>query len=190
MITAAITQKSSTVLRCLSRWKLVRSNMRKATTMRMPAKAAMGTQPTRRLSTRKTKSENTPSNTPDKREVPPLPRLTRVAPMVPAPGMPPTSADTMLPAPWPTSSRFDRCRLRRERVHHHAGLQRVDGQQRRKGERGHQQRLDRGQAELAHAAPAVGQAGQHRSPGFRYRTDDQWILFEAQQVVVERPRPK
>ena len=112
MITAAITQKSSTVLCCLRRWKLVLSNMRKATTMRMPASAAMGTQPTRRLSSRKTKSENTPSNTPDKREVPPLPRLTRVAPMVPAPGMPPTSADTILPAPWPTSSRFDRCRLR------------------------------------------------------------------------------
>ena len=52
-----------------------------------------------------------PSHTPERLVRPPLWTLTSVGPMQPEPAMPPSSAETTLPAPWPRSSRFELCRL-------------------------------------------------------------------------------
>ena len=105
--TAAITRKSNTVVFCLSRRKLLRSNIRQATTIRMPAKAAMGSQQISQANATKATMTNTPSRTPDRRVFPPLLMFTSVAPMVPAPGMPPIRAEAKLATPWPISSRLE-----------------------------------------------------------------------------------
>ena len=52
-----------------------------------------------------------PSRMPERRPRPPELRLTNVAPMVPAPGMPPRRAVAPLPIPWASSSRFASLRL-------------------------------------------------------------------------------
>jgi hypothetical protein len=61
---------------------------------------------------RKATSDSTPSTTPETRVWPPLARLTSVAPIWPAPGMPPAHAEATLPSPCAISSRLESWRLR------------------------------------------------------------------------------
>ena len=53
-----------------------------------------------------------PAVRPDSRVRPPLDMLTSGAPMVPAPGTPPTAAEARLPRPWPISTRLESWRVR------------------------------------------------------------------------------
>jgi len=108
-MTATTAAKSKTVAGDWMKRSGSRSIMRMPTAIRMPARAATGIQAMKLPSTRAKISAVTPSTKPETRVVAPLDRLTRVAPMVPAPGMPPTSDDAMLPRPWPISSRFESC---------------------------------------------------------------------------------
>ena len=110
--TATITTKSKIVERALRKCRLWRSIMRTPTTTRMPASAATGTQAIRAPSARNASSDSAPSISPDRRLFPPLEMFTRVAPICPAPGMPPMAAEARLPSPCPRSSRFESCRLR------------------------------------------------------------------------------
>ncbi|EXI68272.1 MAG: hypothetical protein AW07_04406 [Candidatus Accumulibacter sp. SK-11] len=86
--------------------------MRTPTTSRMPARAATGIQAMNAPSARKATSAITPSTIPETRVWPPLARLTSVAPIWPAPGMPPAHAETTFAAPCATSSRLESWRLR------------------------------------------------------------------------------
>jgi len=81
--------------------------MRTPMTIRIAASAPTGTQAISPPRMRKASNANAPSMTPDQREVPPELRLTSVAPMVPAPGMPPNREDAMLALPCANSSRLD-----------------------------------------------------------------------------------
>ena len=81
--------------------------MRTPTTIRIAASPATGTQDIKVPSTRKAASDSTPSMTPENRVTPPLDMLTSVAPIWPAPGMPPQMAEVTLPRPWPISSRLE-----------------------------------------------------------------------------------
>ena len=110
--TARITKKSRMVWRDLSRFRLWRSIILTPMTIRIAASAATGTQAIKLASSRKATSASTPSITPESRLTAPLDMLTSVAPIVPAPGMPPTSPAARLPRPCPTSSRFELCRER------------------------------------------------------------------------------
>ena len=73
----------------------------------MPPNAAIGNQATSEASSRNAIREKTPSITPERRVQAPLDRFTIDAPICPAPGMPPSRAEPMLPKPWPISSRFE-----------------------------------------------------------------------------------
>ena len=108
--TAMMTTKSMRVPGRSARRKTLRSNIFHATTSRMPASAPMGTQAMRPPSTRNASRTKTPSAMPDSELRPPLVTFINVAPMVPAPAMPPTKNDAMLAVPCPMSSRLELCR--------------------------------------------------------------------------------
>ena len=91
---------------------MVKSNMRHAMNSRMPASAPIGTQATSGPSTRKAASASDPSMTPLRMVRPPLVTFTKVAPIVPAPGMPPATKETALATPCPISSRLELWRRR------------------------------------------------------------------------------
>ena len=110
--TVAMTIKSTRVARRNSSRKMPQSNMRNATTSRMPARAPMGTHAINLPSSTKAAITSTPSTTPDQYERPPLVKLTSVAPMVPAPGMPPAMNAAKLADPCASNSRFESWRRR------------------------------------------------------------------------------
>ena len=110
--TVTTTPKSSTVARERRNWSGARSIMRKPITSRMPASVATGIQGIRRLNSSAATSAKTPVMTPVMRVVAPLPRPTRVAPIWPAPDIPPRPLHTTFATPWPISSRLGSCRLR------------------------------------------------------------------------------
>ena len=66
----------------------------------------MGSQAMNQASMRKAMSTKIPSRKPESLVRPPLPMFTRVGPIVPDPGMPPSMADTIFAEPWPISSRL------------------------------------------------------------------------------------
>jgi len=112
MMTASTTAKSKTVARDSIKRSGSRSIMRMPMTIRMPASAATGTQARNEPKTSAATSDSNPSRTPETRVLAPLFRLTSVAPMVPAPGIPPTADEAMLAIPCATSSRSGWCRVR------------------------------------------------------------------------------
>jgi len=91
---------------------MLRSNIRHATTSSNPASAPIGTHAISPPSSTNASTTNTPSVTPDHSVRPPLVKLTSVAPIVPAPGMPPTKKAAALPIPCPISSRLESLRRR------------------------------------------------------------------------------
>ena len=110
--TATMTTKSRMVERLRSNCRLCTSNMRTPMTIRMAANAAMGIHAITEPSRRNARSASTPSIRPEVRVCAPLEIFTSVAPMVPAPGIPPTRVEARLPSPWPISSRLESWRLR------------------------------------------------------------------------------
>ena len=80
-------------------------------TTKSAAKEAIGTHAIKGVKTKIAIKDHSPWRTPDKRVVPPLALLTKVAPMVPAPGVPPRRLALTLPRPWPTNSRLELWRL-------------------------------------------------------------------------------
>ena len=97
----------------------------------------MGTQAMSGPRSRKATSDERPSTTPETGGVrPPLVTLTRVAPMVPAPGMPPTRPEARLPSALADELAVGVVAAAGQGVEHHAGLEGVDGEQHREGEGG------------------------------------------------------
>ncbi len=79
--------------------------------MSMAARAEIGTHDMSGARIRNATSDNTPSKNPDNLVVAPLEILTRVAPIVPAPGTPPPKAQPMLASSCPMSSLLESCLL-------------------------------------------------------------------------------
>ena len=86
--------------------------MRRPTTISTPLRAAIGIQATKAPSKSATTSVMTPAMMPEIRVSPPLDRLTMLAPIVPAPGMPPMVEATTLASPCAASSRLGSWRVR------------------------------------------------------------------------------
>ena len=78
----------------------------------MPASVATGTQAMKAPSSNATASAKAPCTMPAARVWAPLLSPTRVAPIVPAPAMPPQAAEATLATPWAISSRSGSCRER------------------------------------------------------------------------------
>ena len=86
--------------------------MRAPMTISVAANAATGTQEISEPSIRKAASASTPSITAEREVCAPLEMFISVAPIVPEPGMPPSSAAATLALPCATSSRLELCRVR------------------------------------------------------------------------------
>ena len=103
--TVAMTMKSSTALRERAKRNGSRSIIRTPTATRMPASVATGTHAMKAPSNSATTSARAPCTIPAARVWVPLLSPTSVAPMVPAPVMPPQAADATLAIPCAKSSR-------------------------------------------------------------------------------------
>ena len=90
--TPIITKKSNTVDLCFSKATVLKSTIRIATTIRIPAKDEIGIQATSLPNNNNTNKAVIPKNTPDLLVVPPLFTFTSVAPICTAPGIPQASA--------------------------------------------------------------------------------------------------
>ena len=79
--------------------------MSQPTFITMPASTACGTGSTTAPNPSSIPRMRSAHNAPDTRVVPPALVLVTVPIVAPAPGRPPNTPETMLPIPWPTSSR-------------------------------------------------------------------------------------
>ena len=102
-----MTMKSKMVDRDRAKCNECQSIILKPMTINKPANAEIGIQLSKGVNNKKASKDHTPCATPDKRVSPPLALLTRVAPIVPAPGVPPNMAAAKFPKPCAINSRFD-----------------------------------------------------------------------------------